>query len=289
MAITAQMVKALRESTGAGMMDCKNALTEAGENLTDEKEIMELAVEVLRKKGMAKAAKRLDRETSEGLVVSRNENGRVVMFSITCETDFVSRNDDFQAFAAELMNHVWATNADSLDALLNSSMNGKLLSDVLAEKTGSIGEKIDIRHYVNKTSNGLMEVYIHSNNKVGTLVELVDNTDNAEVIQFAKDVAMHIAAMKPIALDRNGVDKSVIEKELDIIKDQLRNEGKPEDMLDKISSGKLNRFYKDNTLNEQAFVKSEDGATVEKSAKTISETTGVNATIASYERFEIGG
>ena len=166
--------------------------------------------------------------------------------------------------------------------------DGQKLSDALAEKTGSIGEKIDIKHYANLSSNGLLEVYIHSNNKVATIIELAENTDNADVIQFAKDVAMHSAAMKPIALNRDAVDKTVIEKELEIIKDQLRNEGKPEEMLDKISTGKLNRFYKDNTLNEQIYVKSEEGLSVEKTAKAVSDNTGVNASIASFVRFEIG-
>lgn len=284
MAVTASMVKSLRESTGAGMMDCKNALAEAAESHTEEEALLEAAVEILRKKGMAKAAKRLDRETSEGRVVYKQDGGHILMLSLTCETDFVSRNDDFAALCDEVLAHAWATDADSLDAFLASDFNGKSVSDFLAEKTGSIGEKIDVKHYSNVKSNGTVTPYIHSNFKVGTFFDF--NTANAsdDIINFGKDVAMHIAAMKPISLDRNLVDQELVNKELEIIKEQLKNEGKPEDMLDKISTGKLNRFYKDNVLLEQAFVKSEDGKSVEKEAKALDSDISFNG----FVRISIG-
>jgi elongation factor Ts len=284
MAITASMVKSLRESTGAGMMDCKNALAEAAEAHTDENALLEAAVEILRKKGMAKAAKRLDRETSEGRVVCKQEGKHIMMLSVTCETDFVSRNDDFAALCDEIINHAWSVNAADLDALLASTIDGKSLSDFLAEKTGSIGEKIEIKHYINLTTTGTVTAYIHSNYKVGTFFDFNTASETEDIITFGKDVAMHIAAMKPIALDRKSVDSSLIEKELEIIKDQLRNEGKAEDMLEKIAAGKLNRFYKDSVLLEQIFVKSEDGKTVEKEAKTYDSAMTFNG----FVRFAIG-
>lgn len=276
MAVTASMVKALRESTGAGMMDCKNALAEAAETHSDEQAIMEAAVDILRKRGMAKAAKRLDRETSEGRVVFRQEGGHLIMLSVTCETDFVSRNDDFGALANKLIDHAWATNADSLDAFLSSQIGDQSVTDFLAEQTGSIGEKIEVKHYHNINSNGVVVPYIHSNMKVGSLIDFNVDSTTDEVTEFGKDVAMHIAAMKPVALDRNSVDPSLIDKELEIIKEQLRNEGKPEDMLEKISQGKLNRFFKDNTLVDQPFVKAEKGESVAASAKKVDGSISFN-------------
>ncbi|MCB0278726.1 MAG: elongation factor Ts [Calditrichaeota bacterium] len=288
MAVTAQMVKDLRESTGAGMMDCKSALTEAAETALTEKEIMDLAVEILRKKGVAKAAKRLDRETSEGLIVANYSKNQLMMLSVTCETDFVSRNNDFKALADHLLNHAISVNAANIDEFLASSIEGKKLEEFLAEKTGTIGEKVEVKHYINHKSSGYVDYYIHSNSKVGTYIEFDSNPDSAEFQQFAKDVAMHIAAMKPVALNRESVDKSVIEKELEIIKEQLRNEGKKDDMIDKIAMGKLNRFYKDSCLEEQIFVKSESGKSVKETAAELSKKLGTAVNLVSYQRIAIG-
>lgn len=284
MAVTASMVKSLREATGAGMMDCKNALNEASESHSDEKEMMEAAVELLRKKGIAKAAKRLDRETSEGRVVYKQEGSHILMLSVTCETDFVSRNDDFASLCQDILDHAWNTDAKDLASFLTSELNGKIMSDFLSEKTGSIGEKIEVKHYSNTKSNGQIYPYIHSNLKVGTFVDLSSDSVTDAIKTFGKDVAMHIAAMKPVALDRSSVDQAVIDKELEIIKEQLRNEGKAEEMLDKISTGKINRFYKDSVLLEQIFVKSEDGKSIEKEAKAIDPSLSFNG----FVRIAIG-
>ena len=288
MAVTAQMVKDLRESTGAGMMDCKSALTEAAETVSSEQEIMDLAVEILRKKGIAKAAKRLDRETLEGLIVVENVEKRVVMISVSCETDFVSRNDDFKALANQLLKHAVSTDASNLDTLMQTLIDGKSLEEFLAEKTGTIGEKVEIKHYINYRSDGFVSHYIHSNNKVGTFVDINTSSHDEKLVQFAKDIAMHIAAMKPVALNRNSVDQSIINKELDIIKDQLRNEGKAEDMIEKIATGKLNRFYKDNCLEEQIFVKSEEGKSIKDTAAVLAKELNESIEITSYQRIAIG-
>lgn len=288
MAVTAQMVKNLRESTGAGMMDCKSALTEAAESATTENDIIDLAIEILRKTGVAKAAKRTDRVTLEGLIVASNETNRLVMLSISCETDFVSRNDDFKKLADQLLKHAIDSHATDLNTLLDTLIDGKKLTEFLAEKTGTIGEKIEIKHFINHSSEGLLSYYIHSNNKVGTFVDINTTSKNSEIIEFAKDVAMHIAAMKPIALDRDSVDKSLIVKELEIIKEQLHNEGKKEEMIDKIATGKMNRFYKDNCLKEQTFVKSEEGKSVKVTAADLSKQTGETIEFNTYKRIAIG-
>jgi len=277
MQITAQMVKALREATSAGMMDCKNALNEIAADFDDEKALMESAIEILRKKGIAKAAKRLDRETSEGRIVAYAEPNRVVLLSVTCETDFVAINDDFGALTKDILDHAVASDATDLDAYLAVDKGGQPVSDFLKEKTGAVGERIEVKHYINFKSSDNVEYYVHSNNKVATLIEFTGDDK-----EFAQDVAMHIAAMKPIALNRDSVDETVVAKELEIIKDQLRNEGKPEDMIEKISQGKINRFFKDSCLVDQIFVKSEDGKTVAAEAKA----RGVE--IKSFVRFAIG-
>lgn len=277
MQITAQMVKALREATSAGMMDCKNALNEIAGDFTEEKALMESAIDVLRKKGIAKAAKRLDRETTEGRVVVSKEGNNALILSVSCETDFVAINDDFGVLTKDILDHAVSTDASDLDGFLESTKGDQSMSDFLKEKTGSIGEKIEVKHYMNMKSSNNIEVYIHSNKKVATMVEF--SGDNSE---FAQDVAMHIAAMKPVALNRDAVSKDMIDREMDIIKEQLLNEGKPEAMIDKISVGKINRFYKDNCLVDQIFVKSEDGKSVSAEAKD----KGVE--IKSFIRFAIG-
>ena len=277
MQVTAQMVKTLRDATSAGMMDCKNALSEIAGDFTEEKALMESAVDVLRKKGIAKAAKRLDRVTSEGRVVVNKDGNNALILSVSCETDFVAINDDFGVLTKDILDHAVATDSSDLEGFLASTKGDQSMSDFLKEKTGSIGEKIEVKDYMNMKSSNNIEVYIHSNKKVATVVEFTG--DNSE---FAQDVAMHIAAMKPVALNRDAVSKDLIDREMEIIKDQLLNEGKPEAMIEKISVGKINRFYKDNCLVDQIFVKSEDGKSVSAEAKD----KGVE--IKSFIRFAIG-
>ena len=243
--ITAAEVNKLRKSTGAGMMDCKNALVEAEGDF-------DKAIEILRKKGQKVAAKRADRESSEGAAIARVSEDRTngVIISLNCETDFVAKNDSFVTLAKDLAE--LALNFDSKEEFLKATYNGLTVEEKLIEQTGVIGEKIEIGGF-KKLSAPFVGSYIHAGNKIATLVGLSGSVEGSAVA--AKDVAMQAAAMNPVALNEEAVEQSVIEKEIEIAKDQLRQEGKPEAMLDKIAQGKLKRFFKDNTLVNQAFIK----------------------------------
>lgn len=243
--ITAAEVNKLRQTTGAGMMDCKKALVEAEGDF-------EKAIELLRKKGQKVAANRADRDSSEGAVIAKvnDEATTGVIVSLNCETDFVAKNDSFVSLAQDLAE--LALSQTSLDSLLAADYKGLTVAEKLIEQTGVIGEKIEIGGF-KKLEAPFVGSYIHAGNKIATLVGLSAKVDGADTA--AKDVAMQAAAMNPIALDEAGVDAATIEKEIEIAKDQLRAEGKPEAMLDNIAKGKLKRFFKDNTLVNQDFIK----------------------------------
>ncbi|MGB3152642.1 MAG: translation elongation factor Ts [Maribacter sp.] len=243
--ITAAEVNKLRKTTGAGMMDCKNALVEAEGDF-------EKAIEILRKKGQKVAAKRADRDSSEGAAIAKvnTDNTEGVVISLNCETDFVAKNDSFVALANELAD--LALGYDSKDAFLNADFKGMTVQEKLTEQTGVIGEKIEIGGF-EKLSAPFVGSYIHAGNKIAVLTGLSNVVDGAA--EAAKDVAMQAAAMNPVALNEEGVNQFVIDKEIEIAKDQLRQEGKPEAMLDNIAKGKLKRFFKDNTLVNQDFIK----------------------------------
>ena len=243
--ITAADVNKLRQTTGAGMMDCKKALVEAGGDF-------EKAIEILRKKGQKVAANRADRESTEGAAIAKvNANNTVgVAIVLACETDFVGKNESFVSLANEFAD--LAFNYNSKEAFLEADFNGMTVAEKLIEQTGVIGEKIEINAF-EKIEAPFVGFYIHAGNKIATLVGLSSNVEGSDVV--AKDVAMQVAAMNPIALNEKAVDASIIDKEIEIAKDQLRQEGKPEAMLDNIAKGKLNRFFKDNTLVNQDFIK----------------------------------
>ena len=243
--VTASEVNKLRKTTGAGMMDCKKALVEANGDFDS-------AIEILRKKGQKVAAKRADRESSEGvaIAISNKENTTAVGIVLACETDFVGKNADFVQLAHKIAEIGLTCN--SKEDLLKASLGEMSVEEKLIEQTGVIGEKIQINDFARIDAN-YVGTYIHAGNKISSLVGFSEKADNIEVA--GKDIAMQIAAMNPIALDENSVDAMVIEKEIEIAKDQLRAEGKPEEMLDKIAQGKLKRFFKDNTLVHQAFIK----------------------------------
>ena len=243
--ITAADVNKLRQTTGAGMMDCKKALVEAGGDF-------EKAIEILRKKGQKVAANRADRESTEGAAIAKvNANNTVgVAIVLACETDFVGKNESFVSLANEFAD--LAFNYDSKEAFLEADFNGMTVAEKLIEQTGVIGEKIEINAF-EKIEAPYVGFYIHAGNKIATLVGLSANVKGSETV--AKDVAMQVAAMNPIALNEEAVDASIIDKEIEIAKDLLRQEGKPEAMLDNIAKGKLNRFFKDNTLVNQDFIK----------------------------------
>ena len=243
--ITASDVNNLRKISGAGIMDCKNALVEAnGDN--------EAAIEILRKKGQKVAAKRADRESSEGATIAKvnSDNTTGAIISLNCETDFVAKNDSFVALANQLAEI--ALEKDSMDDFLNAEIDSMTVNDKLIQQTGVIGEKLVIGNF-EKISAGYVGKYIHAGNKIATIVGFSGSVDGIE--EASKNVAMQAAAMNPIALDESGVDQQTIEKEIEIAKDQLRQEGKPEAMLDNIAKGKLKRFFKDNTLINQAYIK----------------------------------
>ena len=243
--ITAADVNKLRTITGAGMMDCKKALVEADGDF-------DLAIENLRKKGQKVAANRSDRESTEGAaiaVVNADKTSGVVI-TLNCETDFVGKNEGFVKLATDLANQ--ALHYDTKEAFLASDFNGITVADKLIEQTGVIGEKIEIASFA-RLNGAFVGSYIHAGNKIAVLTALSANVEGAE--EAARNVAMQAAAMNPIALDEAGVDASIIEKEIEIAKDQLRQEGKPEAMLDNIAKGKIQRFYKDNTLVNQDYIK----------------------------------
>ena len=243
--ITASEVNKLRKATGAGMMDCKNALVEANGDF-------ELAIENLRKKGQKVAAKRADRDSSEGAVIAMvNKNqSKGVIISLNCETDFVAKNESF----VELANSICkiALNCSTIDELSSSKYESMTVGEKLIEQTGVIGEKLEIGSFEHLSSE-YVGYYIHAGNKIATIVGLSNKFENA--FDVAKNVAMQVAAMNPIALNEDSVSSEVIEKEIEIAKEQLRAEGKPESILDNIAKGKLKKFFKENTLVNQSYIK----------------------------------
>src|SRR5690349_639981 len=247
-AITAADINKLRQMTGAGMMDCRKALTETNGDF-------EAAIDWLRKKGAKVAALRGDREAKEGVVLAKttSDNKTGIAICLSCETDFVSKNADFVAFAQSIADAAIANNVKSVEELNNLSINGAKIADLVNDKLASIGEKIGISKFA-RVDAPFVSSYIHGANRIGVLVGL-----NKAAAEAGKDIAMQIAAMNPVAVDANSVPAATIEREKDIAIDQLKNDpkmaGKTADMLDKIAAGKLNAFFKESTLTAQAFVK----------------------------------
>ncbi len=276
MAISAADVNKLRQMTGAGMMDCKKALTEAGGDF-------EAAIDILRKAGQKVAAKRADNATNEGVVLiainADGTNGKLV--ALACETEPVSKVPDFNELVAALLASAVASDATDKDALLATTLaDGRNAQEAMIELTGKIGEKINVAGYENVTADKVVS-YIHSNNKIGVLVAFT-NVQGADVQEVGRDIAMQITAMKPVALDKGDVDSVTIEREIEIGRDQARQEGKPEAMLDKIAAGRLEKFYKESTLLNQQFVK--DGSI---NIKQLLEQTQKGLTISSFKRVSL--
>jgi len=276
MAITAQEVNKLRQMTGAGMMDCKKALTEAEGDF-------EKAVDILRKKGQKVSASRADRETKEGVVVTNvsADGAKGTLLSLTCETDFVAKNDEYVGFANTLLDMAVAAGANTVEEIHALPFENITVAEKIVEMTGKIGEKIEISNYEVVNAETVVP-YIHSNGKLGVLVGLV-NTSGSNVEDAGKDVAMQIAAMNPVAVDKDGVDSSVVEREIEVGKEQARAEGKPEEMLEKIALGKLNKFYKENTLLSQIFVK-DNSKTIAQYLNDVSK----GMTVSAFKRISIG-
>ena len=276
MAISAKDVMRLREATGVGMMDCKKALTEADGDFDQ-------AIDLLRKKGQKVAAARSDRDATEGAIVSAvtADGATGILVEVNSETDFVARNEQFVAFAESLAALALETRPESLDAFRAASLDGQSVAEALVQKTGQVGEKIDVRRVSVLTAGdgGTVVAYIHPGAKLGVLVEMTGSGDLAEA---GRDVAMQAAAMNPIAAVRGDVPQDVQDKETEIGREQARAEGKPEAMLDKIAEGKLNRYFKDNVLVEQPFVK-DSSMTVEKMLAS------KGAGLRRFVRFALGG
>ena len=277
MAITAQDVNKLRQMTGAGMMDCKKALQEADGDF-------EQAVDILRKQGQKVAAKRADNEVAEGTVLvaisADGTNGKLVAFA--CETEPVSNVEDFKNLAQSILDKAVADDIQDKESLLAATLaDGRPVSENIVDLVGKLGEKLVISAYENVTADKVVS-YIHSNGKLGVLVAF-EGVNGTDVSELGKDVAMQIAAMKPVALDKDGVDAATVEREIEVGKEQARAEGKPEAMLEKIAQGKLQKFYKDNTLLNQEFVK-DSSLTI----RQLLEKTAKGLTVKSFKRISIG-
>lgn len=272
--ITAAQVNELRKTTGAGMMDCKKALVEAEGD-------KEKAIEILRKKGQKVAAKRGDRDATEGLVIAKSEGKEGVILVLNCETDFVAKNDDFGKFANQIVDVALQNKPTSVEELKGLSFdgNGLTIGDKIIEEIGKIGEKIDLSAYELVKAETVV-AYNHPGNKIASIVGLSKDGDLADA---GKDVAMQIAAMAPIAIDEKGVEQSVIDKELEIGMDLARQEGKPEAMLEKIAQGKLKKFFKENTLLNQQYIKDN-----KKSVGQFLNETSDGLTVTSFKRLALG-
>lgn len=280
MAITASQVNELRKKTGAGMMDCKKALTEANGDF-------EKAIEILRKKGASVAAKRAEKSANEGIVntkISDDKNAGFIV-EVNCETDFVAKSDDFVNFANDVLQTVESKNPTNVQELLNDENLKTKMTDLL----GKVGEKIEISRFaIERAEDGIIVDYVHLGSKLGVLVRF-DNAGKAEdeLAEMGKDIAMQVAAMSPICVKREEVPQNVIDKEIEIYKEVSRKEGKPENILDKIAQGKLNKYYQENCLNEQAFIK-DNSKSVGDLLKEFNSKHGTNASIKLFHRFHLG-
>ncbi|MBR1806886.1 MAG: elongation factor Ts [Selenomonadaceae bacterium] len=269
MAISAKDVKELRERTGAGMMDCKKALTA---NDGD----MQKAIDWLREKGIAKAAKKAGRTAADGAVAAYiSKDGKTgVLLEVNCETDFTANNENFRALEKKVIEYIAEAKPADLDALNDGVIDGKKVSELVTEATATIGEKISIRRFVTYETSGKLTTYIHMGGKIGVLVDMTGGSD-----ELGKDIAMQIAAANPMAVDRDGVDASELEHEKEILRKQALEEGKPAKIVEKMVAGRINKFYKEVCLVEQIFVKD--------SEKTVKDILG-GEKVVRFARYQLG-
>ncbi|HBG7469445.1 TPA: elongation factor Ts [Clostridioides difficile] len=281
--ITAQMVKELRESTGAGMMDCKKALQEAEGN-------MEKAVDLLREKGLSKAAKKAGRVAAEGLVaIEMNDDNTVAsMVEVNSETDFVAKNEDFKVFVKDAACMALATDKEDIASLLGEThKEGITLQEVLNNRVAKIGEKLDFRRFAKVVTNGQVAGYIHGGGKIGVLVEMETEARDAKVLELGKDVAMQVAAMNPKYVSRDEVDAEYIAHETEVLTQQALNEGKPANIVEKMVKGRLEKELKEVCLLEQTFVKNPD-ITVKQLVADVAKAVGSDIKVVNVVRFEVG-
>lgn len=280
MAITAAQVNDLRQRTGAGMMDCKRALEEANGDI-------QKAIEILRKKGASVAAKRAEKSANEGLVVTKLSDDKKsgTILEINCETDFVAKSEDFVNLAKFVIDAVHKNKPKNVEELMKISDVQDKLNDVL----GKVGEKIEISRFdIMEAKDGLLVDYIHMGSKLGVLIKFDDvKAGNDELYLIGKDMAMQVAAMNPISVKREDVPKTTVDKEIEIYKELAKKEGKPEQMLEKIAMGRLNKFYQENVLLEQAFIK-DNSKTVSDLLKEFNTKHSSNAKVDRFDRFHLG-
>jgi len=281
--IAAALVMKLRRMSGQGMMDCKKALVETAGDIEE-------AMALLRKKGLATLARRAGRETTEGRLVCKagSEGKAAAMATLCCETDFVAKSDDFIAAADALGEYLLACDSDEgPGSILETSVDGRKFSEVLTEAVSKTGEKIEVGDYARYTvgTTGVIGTYVHFNNKVGAMVELEAGEVAKSLSSVAADIAMHITAIKPVAVDSDSIDQAIIEREKEIAAEQMKN--KPANIIDKIVEGKIRKFFKENCLAEQPFVK-DDSKTVVEVLAGAAKQAGGQAKIKKFIRFEIG-
>jgi len=280
--ITASMVKDLREKTAAGMMDCKKALTATNGDL-------EAAVVWLREKGLAAVAKKAGRIAAEGLVGIVQDGNVAAMVELNCETDFVGKNPDFQQFVKDLANVTAKTNPADVEALKAAALSGKTVQDVLTDKISTIGENMTIRRLARV--DGVVGTYSHQGGAIGVIVEFnvadASKASSETMKLLARDVAMQVAASSPTILHRDEADAAVIETEKSIAREKAKAEGKPEKILEKIAEGAANKWFADNVLLEQAFVK-DDKLTVQKHVEKVGKELGTEVSIKAMHRFKVG-
>lgn len=281
MSISAAQVNELRKKTGAGMMDCKKALTEAGGDF-------EKAIEILRKKGASVAAKRAEKTANEGMIATKiSDDGQFgAIVEVNCETDFVAKSEDFTGLTNSVLTFVYENKINNVDDLLSSNNNIKIKVD---EVMGKVGEKVQIsRIAIEAAENGLLVDYVHMGSKLGVIVKF-DNvtTGKEELTQIAKDIAMQVAAMRPLCVYREEVPKDIMDKEMEIYKELARKEGKPEQILEKIATGRLNKFYQENCLAEQAFIK-DNTKSVSDLINEFNKKNQTQTKIALFRRFHLG-
>jgi elongation factor Ts len=280
MEISAAQVKELRDRTGAGMMDCKKALAESNGDF-------EKAIDYLRKKGAATAEKRMDRAANEGIILTAVEGSAGYMIEVNCETDFVARSEDFVAFSHAALNAVRAHHPKTLDELLALTSGPMTVAQHLSDIIGKIGEKIQIKRYTTFRTEGTLADYVHPGSKLGVVVELESPKTGEAVAGLAKDLAMQIAAMNPVSVSRDDVPKEIVERELEIYRQQAKEQGKPDAMLDKIAQGKLNKYYQEFTLLEQSYIR-DASKTVKEHVEDVGKSLGAPITVVRFERFQIG-
>ena len=281
--ITAQQVKELRDKTGAGMADCKKALVEADGD-------MGVAIDELRKRGAASAEKRADRDTNEGVVATKvSDNGQKASIAqVTCETDFVARNEEFVNFVDSIATVVFDKSPNTKEDLLAADLNGNKVEDKYNEILAKFSEKIEVGKFEKIETPGYLVDYIHGGSKLGVVVEVSSPKINDEARLLVRDIAMQVAAMNPSFLDRTSVTQEILDKEKELYKQQATEEGKPADIAERIAEGRINKFYKENCLVEQQYVK-DGNMTINDVLKQISNIVGEEVKINQFIRYDIGG